>query len=116
MRYPVATKNARLQAVVSQIGRDGRIELLSSDGRSLAVIRLSDKVGSISGGVLTFDTRPEQAIADGKVAKARIKSGAGLVIIDDLTVGPTGEIDITPSLELQVGQVVTTQNAVIVHG
>lgn len=75
-----AVKNARLEAVVSQIGSGGKLEIGTAGMASvLATITLEDPAGTASGGVLTLSGFPKSATADARqpsrMPRARVPCG-----------------------------------------
>lgn len=96
VNYSSALKTTRMTAVRDAIDGGtgaGTIEIGTAGmGTVLAVLTLSDPCGSVSGGVLTFSeiTADSSADATGTAAEARIKDGAGNVIVSGLTVGTSG--------------------------
>lgn len=79
--YTTAVKNARLDAVISQIGATGVLELCSAAYAAvLATIALDNPAGTTSGGVLTFSGFPKtdsSADNSGKAVLARIRTASG---------------------------------------
>jgi hypothetical protein len=62
--YTTAVKNARLEAVVSQIGTGGKLEIGTTGMASiLATITLENTAGTVSGAVLTFSNFPKNVSA-----------------------------------------------------
>lgn len=120
--YTTAVKNARLDAVISQIGSTGVLEIGTTSMASvLATISLNSTAGTTSGGVLTFSGFPKSdtaADATGTAAAARIRtSSGGTDIVTGLTVtlsGGGGDI-ILDSLSITAGQTVTINSATITH-
>lgn len=120
--YTTAVKNARLDAVISQIGSTGVLEIGTTSMASvLATISLNSTAGTTSGGVLTFSGFPKSdtsADNTGTAAAARIRtSSGGTDIVTGLTVtlaGGGGDI-ILDSLSITAGQTVTINSATITH-
>jgi hypothetical protein len=83
--YSIATKTARLQAVVNQIDAGsgpGTLEIgTAAMALVLATITLADPCGTVSGDTLTFDFDPDvsdpSADATGTAVAARIKDSNG---------------------------------------
>lgn len=118
--YTTAVKNARLDAVVSQIGSTGVLEIgTTSMGTVLATIALNSTAGTSSGGVLTFSGFPKSdtsADATGTAAAARIRTASGGTdIVTGLTVGTSGSDINLDSTSITAGQTVTITSATITH-
>lgn len=66
--YTTAVKNARLSAVVTQIGAAGVLEIGTAGMATvLATIALNSTAGTVSGGVLTFSGFPKSDTSTGTV-------------------------------------------------
>lgn len=118
--YTTAVKNARLDAVVTQIGSAGVLEIGTTGMASvLATIALGNPAGTTSGGVLTFSGFPRSdtaADATGTAAAARIRTASGGTdIITGLTVGTSGSDINLDSTSITAGQTVTINSASITH-
>lgn len=118
--YTTAVKNARLSAVVSQIGSTGVLEIGTTGMASvLATIALDATAGTAASGVLTFSGFPKSdtsADATGTAAAARIRTApGGTDIITGLTVGLSASDIILDSLSITAGQTVTINSAAITH-
>lgn len=118
--YTNAVKNARLDAVVSQIGGTGVLEIGTTGmGTVLATIALNATAGTSSAGVLTFSGFPKSdtsADATGTAAAARIRTAtAGTDIVTGLTVGISGSDINLDSTSITAGQTVTITAASITH-
>jgi hypothetical protein len=117
--YTTTVKNARLDAVVTQIGATGVIEIGTAGMAAiLATITLNSPAGSTSGGVLTLSGFPKSDIADatGTAAAARIRTAvAGTDIITGLTVGTSGSDINLDSVTITTGELVTLTSATITH-
>jgi len=121
--YSIATKTARLQAVVNQIDAGsgpGTLEIgTAAMALVLATITLADPCGTVSGDTLTFDFDPDvsdpSADATGTAVAARIKDSNGNIIISGLTVGTSGANIVLASTSITAGQPVTLTTGVIVH-
>lgn len=118
--YPTAVKNARLDAVVTQIGATGVLEIGTSDMASvLATISLGNPAGTSSGGVLTLSGFPRSdtsADASGTAAAARIRTASGGTdIVTGLTVGTSGSDINLDSTSITAGQTVSITSATITH-
>ena len=119
INYTVAVKNARLSAVVTQIGSTGVLEIGTAGMASvLATITLNTTAGTAATGVLTFSGFPKSDTADatGIAAAARIRTATGgSDIVTGLTVGTSGADIILDSVNITSGQTVTINSASITH-
>lgn len=118
--YTTAVKNARLSAVVSQIGSTGVLEIgTASMATVLATIALDATAGTAASGVLTFSGFPKSdasADATGTAAAARIRtSSGGTDIVTGLSVGTSGSDINLNSTSIASGQTVTINSATITH-
>lgn len=118
--YPTAVKNARLDAVVTQIGATGVLEIGTAAMASvLATINLGNPAGTSSGGVLTLSGFPRSdtsADASGTAAAARIRTASGGTdIVTGLTVGTSGSDINLDSTSITAGQTVSITSATITH-
>lgn len=121
--YSTATKTARLQAVVAQIGANGKFKLRSASDVLLASFTLAATAGTVSGDLLTFSDANgatdgifnTTALADGVATKAEITTSADVTVISGLTVGKSGTDVIIVNDNLAVGQEVRVTSAAIQH-
>lgn len=118
--YTTAVKNARLDAVVSQIGSTGVLEIGTTGMATiLATIALNSTAGTSSGGVLTFSGFPKSdtsADNTGTAAAARIRTASGGTdVITGLTVGTSGTDIVLDSVSITAGQTVSINSASITH-
>lgn len=118
--YTTAVKNARLEAVVSQIGTTGVLEIGTTGMASvLATIALGNPAGTATSGVLTFSGFPRSdtsADNTGTAAAARIRTASGGTdVVTGLTVGTTGSDINLDSVSITAGQTVTINSATITH-
>lgn len=118
--YTTAVKNARLSAVVTQIGATGVLEIGTAGMATvLATIALNSTAGTVSGGVLTFSGFPKSdtsADNSGTAAAARIRTASGGTdIVTGLTVGTSGSDINLDSVSITAGQTVTINSATITH-
>jgi hypothetical protein len=118
--YTTAVKNARLSAVVSQIGSTGVLEIGTTSMASvLATIALDATAGTVASGVLTFSGFPKSdtsADATGTAAAARIRTASGGTdIVTGLSVGTSGSDINLNSTSIASGQTVTINSATITH-
>lgn len=118
--YTTAVKNARLSAVVTQIGSTGVLEIGTTGmGTVLATIALDSTAGTVASGVLTFSGFPKSdasADATGTAAAARIRTApGGTDIVTGLSVGTSGSDINLNSTSISAGQTVTINSATITH-
>lgn len=118
--YTTAVKNARLEAVVTQIGTTGVLEIGTTGmGTVLATIALGNPAGTVSSGVLTFSGFPRSdtsADNTGTAAAARIRTETGGTdIVTGLTVGLSASDIVLDSVSITQGQTVTINSATITH-
>lgn len=117
--YTTAVKNARLDAVVTQIGGTGVLEIGTAGMAAvLATITLNATAGTSSGGVLTFSGFPKSVAATGTgtAAAARIRTASGGTdIVTGLTVGTAATDVVLNSTSITSGQTVTINSATITH-
>jgi hypothetical protein len=117
--YTTAVKNARLDAVTTQIGTAGKLEIGTAAMASILVtINLNNPAAAASAsGVLTLSGFPKTAAASagGTAAAARIRTGANVDIITGLTVGTSASDINLDSTNISSGQNVTINSAAITH-
>lgn len=117
--YTTAVKNARLDAVTTQIGTSGKLEIgTSAMAAILATITLnSTAAAAASGGVLTFSGFPKTvaASATGTAAAGRVRKSDNTDIITGLTVGTSAADIILDSTSITSGQNVTINSATLTH-
>jgi hypothetical protein len=117
--YTTAVKNARLDAVASQIGNAGKLEIgTAAMAAILATFTLnSPAAAAASGGVLTFSGFPKTvaASATGTAAAARVRKSDNTDIITGLTVGASAADVILDSTSITSGQNVTLNSATLTH-
>ncbi len=119
--YTTAVKNARLDAVTTQIGTTGVLEIGTAGMASvLATIALGNPAAAAaSGGVLTFSGFPRSdtsADASGTAAAARIRTATGGTdIVTGLTVSTSGADINLDSVSITAGQTVTINSMTITH-
>lgn len=93
--YSVAVKNARMIAVMNEIGSTGKIKVLNAEDTVLASIPLANPPGTVSSGVMTVDCDPAisdpSADASGIASKAVITDESDTVVVSGLTVTATGD-------------------------
>lgn len=95
--YNTTLAAARLQAVIDAIGATGVLvigtsALAGGATGTLATFSLNNPAGTIAARVLTFSGMPKTAVASagGVAAKAELRTGAGVVVANGLTVGNVG--------------------------
>ena len=117
--YSTTAKVARQNAVVTQIGVSGKLEIGTAGmAQILATITLDATAGTVAGaGVLTLSGFPKSvsATADGTAAAARIRTSADADVITGLTVGTTGSDINLDNTSIASGQQVTISSFVITH-
>lgn len=125
VQYDTATKVARMNAVVSRIGANGKIKLLSASDVVLATFTLAAVAGVVTGaGVLTFSDNNGAAFgvldttgaANGIAAKAVVTTSADAIIISGLTVGTSGTDFVLDDTSIEAGSLVQVATATITHG
>jgi hypothetical protein len=112
VNYSTALKNARMNAITTEIGSNGRLKIYTSGAALLlADLALSaTAAGAASGGVLTFSAITADSSADntGTAALGRItKSDGTTVVVDGLTVGTSGTDIILNSVSIISGGTVS---------
>jgi hypothetical protein len=117
--YPTAVKNARLNAVVTQIGTTGVLEIGTAGMASvLFSVTFDNPAGAASGGVLTFSGFPKSttAVASGTAAAARIRTTTGGTdIVTGLTVGTSASDVIVNTTTVATSDPVQVTSASITH-
>jgi hypothetical protein len=121
IQYNMTVKNQRLQVVVDNAGPNAVLEIGTAGmGVVLATIPLSNPIGTITNGVLTFSGTPisdTSADATGVAASARVRTASGgITVIDGLTVGTSLADVIMDTVNISVNQTVTINSAIIIHG
>jgi hypothetical protein len=115
--YSTALKNARMDAITTDIGSAGRLKIYTAGGGAvacsgtlLADLALSTPAApAASGGVLTFSsiTADSSADATGTAACATITKSGGTVSVDGLTVGTSGTNIVLNSVSIISGGTVS---------
>lgn len=117
--YTTAVKNARLDAVTTQIGSAGKLEIGTTGmAATLATFTLnSPAAGAASSNVLTFSGFPKTvaASATGTAAAARIRKSDNTDVITGLTVGTSAADIILDSTSITSGQNCTLNSATLTH-
>lgn len=117
--YDDATKQERLNAVITRLGADAVLEIGDSGfTTTLVTFTLDATAGTASNDVLTFSGFPktEAASATGTAAEARIRTSGAADRITGLTVGTSGADVILDVLSITSGQNVVLNSATITHG
>lgn len=121
--YNLTTKTRRMQAVVDDIGPNGKLKLFTGADVLLATFPLAAVAGTVSGVVLTFSDANGAAAgilnttasAAGVAAKATVTTSADVDIITGLTVGTSAADLIVNDTNLSISQAVTITAATISH-
>jgi hypothetical protein len=117
--YTTAVKNARLDAVVTQIGATGVLEVGTAGMATvLFSVTLNNPAGTSSGGVLTFSGFPKTttASASGTAAAGRIRTATGGTdIVTGLTVGTSSADIIVNTTTVATSDPVSVTSATITH-
>jgi len=117
--YTTAVKNARLDAVVTQIGATGVLEVGTTGmGTVLFSVTLNNPAGTSSGGVLTFSGFPKAttASASGTAAAGRIRTATGGTdIVTGLSVGTSSADIIVNTTTVATSDPVSVTSATITH-
>jgi hypothetical protein len=121
--YSTAAKDARLGAVVTQLGSGAKLKILTAADVVLVTFTLAATAGTVSGGVLTFSDNNggtagilnAAATASGVAAKAIYTTSADVTVISGLTVGTSGTDLIIDNTNIASGQSVTVNSATITH-
>lgn len=116
--YSTATKTARMNAVVTQLGASAKLQI-GTTGMStvLATITLDATAGTVSNGVLTLSGMPKNvaASAAGTAAAARLRTSGDVDVITGLTVGTSATDIIIDNTNVASGQTVNVTSVVITH-
>lgn len=120
--YSTAVKNARMDAVTTQIGSSGKLVIgtssLSGATGVLCTITLnSPAAAASSGGVLTLSGFPKTctASATGTAAKAAVRTSGDVDVITGLTVGTSGTDIVIDNASIASGQTVTQTSQTFTH-
>lgn len=118
--YNIPTINDRLLEVVANIDAgttNGWMRLLDGGGTILSSFQLSRPMGTVAGGVLTFNGLSiidPAAAATGTPTSARVEDGDGTVVISGLVVGGNSpDILVSHPGTITAGQVVALTAATI---
>lgn len=124
--YNLATAQARLQKSLDNLDASGAAKLVLGTSAlaggvtgTLVTFTLDNPTGTISGRVLTFTGTPKTAVASagGVTAKAELRTGAGVVVADGLTIGAAGSAAdvIIDTTSIVNGRTVYLLSATITH-
>ena len=115
--YDASVKTARMNAVKTEVGTDGKLKIRDASNVVLATIPLGSG-GSVSGVVWTLIASPtsdSSADATGTAANAIITTSGDVTKISGLTVGTSGADINLENLSIAAGQTVTINSASITH-
>jgi hypothetical protein len=116
--YSAAAKTARMQAVLTTIGNNGKIKGYKSGPTLVATWNLPSTSGSVSGSVLTFNVSSIVAsLTDtGTITSAEITTSGDTVVVSGLTVG-TGGTDLVMSSNVvgSTGDTATLTSGTLTH-
>lgn len=117
--YTTAVKNARLDAVTTQLGTTAKLEIgTASMAAILVTFNLNNPAAAgAASGVLTLSGFPKTsaASAGGTAAAARLRTGSNTDIVTGLTVGTSASDINLDSTNISSGQNVTINSATITH-
>lgn len=124
--YITTLAQARLQKVLDALDVAGAAKFVLGTSAlaggvtgTLVTFTLDNPTGTISGRVLTFSGTPKTAVASagGVTAKAELRTGAGTVIADGLTIGAAGSAAdiIVDTTSIVNGRTVYLLSATITH-
>lgn len=117
--YDATVKNARMDAVLTEIGNGAKI-VIGTAGLATTLVTLTCPTpsGTVSGDVLTLDMDPDlsaAAVATGTAAAAKITTSGDVDKITGLTVGTSGTDIVLDSVSITSGQTVTLATGTITH-
>lgn len=121
--YRASLKTTRMNAVVADIGANGKIKFLDSSDNVLATFTLAATAGTVSGSVLTFSDNNgatagvlnTNATAAGVASKAIITTSADAIVVSGLTVGTSGTDFVIDNATIASGQAITVNSATLTH-
>lgn len=118
--FNTTLRNARATAIVTEAGANAQIKLYTSAYATLlGTLVCSATLGTVSGGVLTFNaiTSDSSADADGTYALARIyKSDGTTMVMEGLTVGTGGTNIVMNAAASVTGATIAMSSAAITEG
>jgi hypothetical protein len=112
-------RNARATAIVTEAGSGAKLAVYTSGyGTKLYESTCASTLGTVSGGVLTFNAVGNAtAAAAGSAAIARLfKSDGTTMVIEGLTVGTGGTNIVITNTTIAVSDVIQTTAATITEG
>jgi hypothetical protein len=112
-------RNARATAIVTEAGSGAKLAVYTSAyGTKLYESTCAATLGTVSGGVLTFNAVGNAtATAAGTAAIARLfKSDGTTMVIEGLTVGTSGTNIVITNTTIAVSDVIQTTSATITEG
>ena len=115
--YDASVKTARMTAVKTEVGTDGKLKIRNSSDTVLATIPLGSG-GTVSGAVWTLiesAASDTSADATGTAANAIITTSGDVTKVSGLTVGTSGTDIVLDNLSIAAGQAVTINSASITH-
>jgi len=120
INYITALKTTRMQDVIDaiDIGTAGTLEIATAAFATvLAIVPLSHPSFSVSGDTITLLGVPHSVAAanSGTAAVARIKTSAGTVIVNNMSVGTSATDVVLNSTTIMAGQTVTITAGSIEH-
>ena len=128
LSYSTATRNARLDAIVTAVGSSGLVRIYDGSRPAtpgtavstqvlLAELTCSATFGTVSAGVLTVSAITEDSSANntGTASWFRIVTSGGTAVIDG-NVGTSGSDLNLSSVAISTGQTVSVTSATITEG
>ena len=121
VNYSSTLKSSRMAAVISAIdshANPATIEICTAAFAAVLVtVTLAKPSFTESGGVITGSGMPKSGVATGTgtAALARIKTGGGVVVVNNLSVGVTGSDINLNSVAISSGQTISLTSATITH-
>ena len=112
-------RNARSTAIVTEAGATAKLSVYTSAyGTLLYTCTCAATLGTVSGGVLTFNAvGAGTGLAAGTAAIARLfKTDGTTMVIEGLTVGTTGTNIVITNTTIAVSDSITTSSATITEG
>lgn len=117
--YVADVKNARMDAVLTEIGNGAKIKIYTAGQAALLVtLTCPTPSGTVSGDVLTLNMDPDlsaSAVDGGTAAVATITTSGDVEKITGLTVGTSGTDIVLDSVTISNGQTVTLATGTITH-
>lgn len=117
--YSASAKNARMDAVLTEIGNAAKIVIGTTGmGTTLVTLTCPTPSGTVATDTLTLDMDPDlsnTAVATGTAAAAKITTSADVDVVTGLTVGTSGTDIVLDSVSITSGQTVTLATGTIQH-